>query len=226
MVWFRMIGTSVGAVMSVVLVGLFPARSHPVSRGSGVVGSRLHFYRHAPAQLRVLCSGAVRLYGRDHRWRFAWRHWRGECRHRLPACRHPGQRDLPRDRLRRRRSRRDPSRRCAAGASAAALAGRAIHWDDDAVHATPATDQPDDVRHCGVLQCRVGDHPQRRFRGIVVSPVTAIVASIPHAPAPGTDLAICAVWRRGARNAIGRAMSMPGCRSCRTTRRRCSGRNF
>src|SRR5712675_683709 len=108
--WFRMIGTFVGAVMSVVLGVLVRI---------GVV-----------AQLRILCGDAGGLYGGDHRRRPAWRNrWRG-CQRRLSAGCDPSQRDLHRHRLRRRRSRRHrPWRRSpAAGRAGCGFGGRHVRW--------------------------------------------------------------------------------------------------
>ena len=66
---FRVIGTVIGAVAIVVLTACFPQGRTGVPPWPGAVGRRLRLLRDDLAQLHVLCGGAGRLYGGDHRER-------------------------------------------------------------------------------------------------------------------------------------------------------------
>ena len=117
-----MIGTVVGAVMSVVLVACFPQDRILFLGGLALWGAACAF---VATLLRNFASYAAALAGYTAAiiaGDLLGASRRGECRRRLPACRHPGQRDLHRHRLRRRRSRRDRSRRRPAPAGDALFA--------------------------------------------------------------------------------------------------------
>ncbi len=149
--WFRMIGTLVGAAMSVLLTACFPQNRALFLLGLALWGAACALAATLLRNFAVLRGGAGWLYGGDHRRRPARRHRRRRCKCSLPACRHAGQRDLPRHRLRRHRLGADRSRR------RPAPAGRALRR-------AGGRDHRQFCRHAGLGRVRTGRHAGRSAR--------------------------------------------------------------
>jgi hypothetical protein len=115
--WYRMIGTSIGAVAIVVLTALFPQARAPflltLALWAAVCAAVATLLRNFASYSAAFI---VRLHGRNHRWRRAWRDGRPGRKFSLPARGLPGERDLHRYCKRGHCSRRDGLRRRAAPA--------------------------------------------------------------------------------------------------------------
>ena len=102
--WFRLVGTVIGAAMSLVLVACFPQDRVLFLGCLTVWGAACAFaatlLRNFASYAAALAGYTVAIIAGDL---FGSGRRRG-CKRCLPACRYPGQRDLPRHRLRRCRS--------------------------------------------------------------------------------------------------------------------------